>query len=125
MHRSWLSDIVIDCHDLEAGVRFWTGALGAEVESRDEPYVSLSRVPGGIGLGLQHVPEPKTAKSRVHLDLTTDDLEAEVSRLEALGARRQQLINGWWVMEDPCGNEFCVLPHGGEELPEDARSWGA
>jgi hypothetical protein len=58
------------------------------------------------------VPEPKTVKNRLHLDLRADDQEAEVRRLEALGARRIDIGQGdvtWVVMADPEDNEFCVL----------------
>ncbi len=123
MHRSRLSNIVIDCDNLDAGVAFWAGALGTQVATWESPYVFLKVTPGGLHIGLQHVPEPKTAKSRMHLDLLTDDLEAEVARLEALGARRQTFVEEWWVMQDPCGNEFCVLPAGKGDLPDDASTW--
>ena len=123
MHRSMLSSVIIDCDDLDAGVRFWSGALGSEVATWESPYVFLKTKPGGLHIGLQHVPEPKTAKSRVHLDIQTDDLDAEVARLEALGARRQQPVESWWVMQDPCGNEFCVVPAGQGDLPHDAATW--
>ena len=126
MHRSWLCTIIIDCDDLEAGVGFWTGALGVEVTGRAEPFVWLQTPPGSlhIGIGLQAVPEPKTCKSRVHLDFMTDDLDAEVARLESLGARRQSATEWWWVMHDPCGNEFCVVRAGGNEAPESVQTWG-
>lgn len=125
MHRSRLLNIVIDCDDLEAGTRFWSGALGREPIDQDEEYTELGPAIGGLlWVILQRVPEPKTAKSRVHLDFTTDDLEAEVARLEALGARRIEQIHGWWVMNDPCGNEFCVLPNWREEYADGAKTWG-
>ncbi len=123
MHRSMLSSIIIDCDNLDAGVNFWSQALGRKVASREEPYVFLERAPGELDLGLQRVPEPKTAKSRVHLDIMTDNIDAEVQRLEALGARRQARVEAWWVMEDPCGNEFCIIPVGRDDFAERARTW--
>ena len=48
----------------------------------------------------------------MHLDIHTDDLDAEVARLEKLGAERVQQVHGWWVMRDPAGLLFCVLPAG-------------
>ena len=123
MHRSMLSTIIVDCDDLEAGVNFWKGALGAEVEYRDDTYVFLDAMPGGLAFGLQKVPEPKTAKSRVHLDIMADDVEAEVRRLESLGAHRQAQVESWWVMQDPCGNEFCVIPADDAEFLDQAASW--
>jgi catechol 2,3-dioxygenase-like lactoylglutathione lyase family enzyme len=110
MHRSRLQSVVVDCHDLDAGISFWTGALGVGVEAQDGPYRRLGSTIPGLKFLLQRVPEPKTTKSRVHLDIESDDLEAEVKRLEELGARRVEQIEEWWVMEDPCGNEFCVVP---------------
>jgi hypothetical protein len=74
-------------------------------------------------VSLQKVPEGKTAKVRVHIDIETDDVEAEVRRLEALGAGRQETVEGWWVMEDPCGNEFCVVPIQSGDFPTGARQW--
>lgn len=123
MHRSALTHIVIDCDDLDAGAAFWSGALGAKVASWDGPYVFLEAKPGGLHLGLQRVPEAKTAKSRVHLDISADDRDAEVARLEALGARRREQVESWWVMEDPNGNEFCVLSADAGDLPQGAAAW--
>lgn len=123
MHRSMLGQIIIDCDDLEAGVRFWSGALGTTVASREPPYVFLETAPEALMIGLQEVPERKTVKNRMHLDFMTDDLEAEVARLEALGATRQAQIETWWVMTDPCGNEFCVLTSRPDNFAERARTW--
>ena len=69
---------------------------------------------------LQKVSHP----SRVHLDIETDNIEAEVARLEALGARRLEKINTWWVMEAPTGHRFCVVrPQRDGEMPDDAAEW--
>jgi len=131
MHRSKLGTLVIDCDDIEAGEHFWTGALGTDVRFRREPYVGLRGRFGGLDVLLQHVPEPKTAKSRIHVDFWTDDLEAEVARLETLGARRQRYVEEaserWWILEDPCGNEFCVFPAhvGDDDFARAAQSWQA
>jgi len=123
MHRSRLQSLVIDCDDLEAGIAFWTRALGTEVLARDAPYVSLKSPQPGLKLLLQSVCEPKTAKSRVHLDIETDDVEAESLRLESFGARRTAHLEGWNVMEDPCGNEFCVVPIFDQGFGGEAREW--
>ena len=125
MHQSRLCSVIIDVNDLDVAARFWGGALGTEVAEREgEQYEFFAKKPGGLNIGLQLVPEPKTAKSRVHLDLETDDLAAEVARLEGLGARRQRFVEGWWVMEDPHGNEFCVLPREPGRIEGDANEWG-
>ena len=125
MHKSRLGSLVIDCDDLEAGARFWGGALGVEAR-RDEGWVSL-HAPGGRHVWLQRVPERKTSvKNRVHVDIETDDVEAEVRRLEALGAtRRNETPGDGWVMLDPCGNEFCVIQPETEGFPDRSRTWEA
>lgn len=125
MHYSVLSQIIIDCDNLEAGVRFWSAALGRDVASRESSYVFLQRLPGEITIGLQEVAEPKTAKSRMHLDFMSDNVEAEVQRLEALGATRQAQVETWWVMLDPCGNEFCVLRASRDDFNQYAKGWPA
>lgn len=124
MHRSRLQTIVIDCNDLEASSEFWAAALRTEVASEVEPpYRALKAMPGGLRILLQEVPEPKTAKSRIHIDIETDDVEADVRRLEGLGASRQQQVEHWWVMVDPSGNEFCVVPTTPESLGSDGVTW--
>jgi predicted enzyme related to lactoylglutathione lyase len=124
-HRSKLSQIVIDGADLHAALAFWAGALGLPMATAriEDPYATLGDI-GGLHIVVQRVPEPKTAKSRVHLDIETDDIEAEVQRLEALGARRMEQHEDWWVMQDPGGNEFCVFgPRLSADFPADARMW--
>ena len=92
MHRSRLCHFVIDVPDLEQGVSFWSAALNATEESLPEqsrPVYRRLRLPHSeIRILLQKTSDEKTAKERMHLDLETDDVEAEVSRLETLGATR-------------------------------------
>jgi hypothetical protein len=123
MHRSRLQTVVVDCDDIETGERFWTQALGVGVRGKDETYVLLEPVCGELRFLLQRVPETKTAKSRVHVDIETDNLDAEVHRLEGLGARRVDFVDFWWVMLDPCGNEFCVVPARTEWFEASAKTW--
>lgn len=126
MHRSRLGTVVIDCDDFDAGIRFWAGVLGVPDDAilREDPYASLGHVAGDLRVLIQRVPEPKTAKTRLHLDLETDDLDAEVARVEALGATKQRSLDeGAWVMEDICGNEFCVIPPETPGFPERAVTW--
>ena len=111
MHRSRLSAITIDCSEdsFDEGTRFWREALGmATRQSRgqDSTYADFDGTVGGLEIGTQRV----GAASRVHLDIEADDVEAEVQRLEALGARRKEFIEHWWVMMDPSGQLFCVVP---------------
>ncbi len=122
MHRSLLANIIIDCNDVELGAKFWSEAFGAEIVDRDPPYIFLEQV-SGLFVGLQGVPEPKAAKGRLHLDISTDNIEAEVARLENLGAKRIEKIEGWWVMQDPCGNEFCVIRVHRPDFDQLAKTW--
>jgi predicted enzyme related to lactoylglutathione lyase len=116
-HRSRLCQFVIDVDDLDQGVTFWTAALGATEEPLPEIsshiYRQLRLPDSEIRILLQATTDPKTHKERMHLDLETDDVEAEVIRLEALGATRwdhqQERGFDFWVLRDPWGNEFCVL----------------
>jgi len=126
MHKSKLVAAVIDCQveDLAEGARFWSGALGREVqkpEAGDSPkYAVLGGGKEDLIVLLQKVPHP----SRVHLDIETDDIEAEVARLEALGAKRLEKIKTWWVMEAPTGHRFCVVrPQRDGRMPDDATAW--
>lgn len=118
--------VVLDCADLARATDFWCAALGYVAlpkEAGSGPYHVL--LPGdgnGIELLLQEVSDAKTSKNRMHFDLRVLDLDGEVARLLALGARRMTsdplTHNGWvWhVLLDPDGNEFCVL-----RPPDDNR----
>lgn len=108
--------VVVDCADLGRAADFWCGALGYRSEGSSGRYQQLLPPDGdGVELLLQRVPEAKTGKNRMHLDLRVADLDAEVARLEKLGARRvgEEPIREdgwvWYVLADPDGNEFCVL----------------
>jgi hypothetical protein len=110
MHRSRLSTFVIDCRvdDVQGAADFWGAALGRAVhpEPGEEPlYRRLDSRPGEALVLVQKVPH----ESRIHLDIETDDQEAEVKRLEALGAKRVAFVRRWWVMEAPTGQRFCVV----------------
>jgi predicted enzyme related to lactoylglutathione lyase len=122
MHRSRFTAIVIDTQtsDLTTASRFWSGAFGRPIKPDDDPkYVALDTRPDELGILLQKVDHP----SRVHLDIESDDVEAEVARLEALGARRIEKIKTWWVLEAPSGHRFCVVrPQRGEAMP-GANRW--
>jgi predicted enzyme related to lactoylglutathione lyase len=112
MHRSRLGGLIIDCQtkDLGPAAEFWGRALGLAVRPSERPedagYAVFDTAPGDLDIEVQGVDHP----SRVHLDIETDDVEAEASRLEALGARRVSKVHDWWVMEAPTGQRFCVVP---------------
>ena len=110
-HRSRLAGFIIDCRtdDLDAAAAFWSAALGVPIADPDSggtgQYAEFGDAPGGLHVEVQKVEHP----SRVHLDIETDDLDAEVARLEALGARRVAFVKRWWVMESPDRQRFCVV----------------
>ncbi len=126
MHQSRLACLAIDCRtdNLEREAEFWGAALGMAVlpqnaEEGEENYRDLKEVEGQPIVLLQKVTHP----SRVHLDIETDDIEAEVKRLEALGARRVAQIRTWWVMEAPSGHRFCVVRPQRADFPKGANTW--
>lgn len=128
MHRSRLSTILIDCAepDFERGVAFWSAALGREPipEEGNPHYVSMrGRIggPGGPFVMLQQVAKEERA---IHLDIETDDVEAEVARLEKLGARIKRRFPDYVVLEAPSGHAFCVVPKERGDFPGDATVWG-
>jgi hypothetical protein len=122
MHKSRLSSVIIDCEnaDLAAAGRFWGEALGRAAQPpEEENYVALADRANQPFVLVQRVTHP----SRVHLDIETDDIEAEVARLEALGARRVEKVRTWWVMEAPTGHRFCVIKPQRGALADDANVW--
>lgn len=124
MHRSKLSGLMIDCSNatMDNGVQFWSQALGCAIhstEGADNPYVELTSPSGGLQINLQRI----GSQSRLHLDIETDNVEAEVERLEKLGARRHEKINDWWVMEAPSGHAFCVVPARSHDSLAQATVW--
>lgn len=128
MHRSRLTSILIDCaeEDFDASLNFWSAALDKETvpESGECPrYVTLRGRVGGEGgpyVTLQRVPAEERA---IHLDIESDDVEAEVQRLEQLGARVKQRISKHVVMLAPSGHAFCVVPAKRGDFPGKAATW--
>ncbi|MGD9955377.1 MAG: VOC family protein [Candidatus Nanopelagicales bacterium] len=109
------SEVTIDCGDPVAMAEFWQGLLGGEV-GEPLPGWRRLRLPGRPALTLQPVPEPKTVKARLHLDLVVDDLEAATARVVALGGRftgeRHVYDEGTVVvMADVEGTEFCMVQY--------------
>lgn len=113
--------ITFDCADPQSQAAFWSQVVGREVDERGNEHVASIGLwdedPGGqLALLFLRVPEAKTAKNRVHIDLGCDDRSAEVARLVGLGAAHVEDHDEWgisWsVLTDPEGNEFCVAgPH--------------
>ena len=124
-HHSRLCAVLIDCNveDVDQAAAFWSAALGRSIDRAhpgtrgnycmletppDEPIVQIQRV--------QH-------ESRVHLDIETDDIPAEVARLEALGATVVQRLERWVVMQAPTGQRFCVVRVQRPGYPKNANRW--
>jgi hypothetical protein len=110
---SAFTELNIDCTDPELLARFWCEVLGYSIAGREDDWVEISG-PEGPSLIFVEVPEPKTIKNRIHIDLNPvdRDRDEEVSRLVELGATHADVGQGdvdWVVLADPEGNEFCVL----------------
>jgi predicted enzyme related to lactoylglutathione lyase len=111
--------LVLDCRDPVELAKFWAPALGYEMVGGAGAYVVLvPKEPGAPQLLLQRVPEAKSAKNRMHLDIHVADIDAEAARLEGLGAARvsssarEEHGTRWHLMADPEGNELCVCDGG-------------
>ena len=119
--------IVIDVpdagHDQE--LAFWATATGSELAHIGKfPEYHGGRLGAGAGEMCMLVQRLGGGPARVHIDIHTSDLEAEVTRLEQAGAARLQEANGWWIMRDPAGLVFCVVPDPPGTLTEDnAQCW--
>lgn len=120
-HRSRLGCIVIDCTADRVGeaAAFWGAALGGEVElDEGGKYAEISQQ-GEMKVLVQAVDHPP----RVHMDIEADDKEAEVARLEALGAKVVARIKRWIVMEAPTGHRFCVVNPQSDVFQRRAKGW--
>ncbi len=125
MHRSRLAGFIIDCEtdDLDAAAEFWGKALGYSTSRSDDPaesdYVMMATPDDEIHIEIQKV----SHASRLHLDIEADDIEAEVDRLEKLGAKRIARVRRWWVMEAPTGQRFCVVNPTRRDFESKATAW--
>ncbi len=122
MHHSRFCTLVIDCQtkDLEVAAAFWSKAFGRDTK----PDSSINYIPLGMKddeplCEVQLVPH----ESRVHLDIETDDIDAEVKRLTALGATEVERIRTWVVMQAPTGQRFCVVRPQSKGFPGNANRW--
>ena len=125
MHRSRINGILIDCNtdDIDAAAQFWAEALGREVDP-DHPgtrgnYRMLETPPDEWSVQIQRVDH----ESRVHIDIETDDIPAEVARLEKLGATIDKSMERWVVMRAPTDQRFCVVRVQRAGFPNNANSW--
>lgn len=125
MHKSRLSGFIIDCDtdDLDAAASFWAAALGATAArptaEDDGKYVALEVREGEPYVEVQKVRH----ESRVHIDIESDDIPAEVARLTKLGARKIAEIEQWVVMVAPTGQRFCIVPVVRAGFDENANTW--
>ncbi|MGA9574487.1 MAG: VOC family protein [Lysobacterales bacterium] len=125
MHKSQLAGFIIDCQtdDLDESATFWSQALGLEAQldpgSDESKYRRLVTDPEDVVIEVQRVEHD----SRVHLDIETDDIEAEVARLESLGASRIKNFDRWVVMEAPNGQHFCVVRPQRANFDQTANNW--
>lgn len=125
MHKSQLAGLILDCEtdDLAAAADFWGAALGAPIkhpaDTQSGQYVALDMPSAGPYVEVQTVDH----ESRVHLDIESDDIAAEVRRLEGIGATKVREVKEWVVMEAPTGQRFCVVPVGSIDFDSRANSW--
>ncbi len=125
MHRSKLAGFIIDCRtqDLAGAARFWGAALGMPVAplpgEEGKTYARLTDPAERLHVEVQIVEHD----SRVHLDIEADDIEAEVRRLEALGATRVRQVQTWWVLQAPTGQRFCVVRAQSPDFAATATRW--
>ena len=125
MHRSRLAGLILDCRtdNLESAAQFWSAALGLPLKPAAEEaspiYRQLVTAPNDLHMEVQKVDH----ESRVHIDIETDDIEAEVRRLEGLGAKRVRSVQTWCVMQAPTGQRFCVVRPQRADFKEHANVW--
>jgi predicted enzyme related to lactoylglutathione lyase len=125
MHRSRLAGFIIDCRtdDVQGAAQFWSKALGMATEAlpgqEGDSYVKLKVPDERMHIEVQSVDH----ESRVHLDIEADDIEAEVKRLEGLGAKRLRKVHTWIVMEAPTGQRFCVVRPQNRDFEQNANRW--
>jgi predicted enzyme related to lactoylglutathione lyase len=125
MHKSRLAGFIIDCRtdDLKAAATFWSKALGMELRGlageEGDKYIRLVEPEERLHVEVQTVEH----ESRVHLDIEADDIEAEVKRLEKLGAKRIANIQTWVVMQAPTGQKFCVVQAKAKDFARRANRW--
>ena len=125
MHKSRLGALVVDCQggDMFEHAEFWGAALGSTPESREgqvnAQFLRLDGSPREAQVILQQVDHP----SRVHFDIESDDIEAEVKRLQALGAEVVERMERWVVMEAPSKHRFCIINPIRPDFDEHANVW--
>jgi predicted enzyme related to lactoylglutathione lyase len=125
MHHSRLCAVLIDCDtsDVDEAALFWSQALGRAIDSKHPGsrgnYRMLETPPDELLVQIQRVDH----ESRVHVDIETDHIPAEVARLEKLGAKVVDRLERWVVMQAPSGQRFCVVRVQRPDFPKNANRW--
>ena len=125
MHHSRLCAALIDCKtsSVDEAAHFWSEALGRAVDSEHAGsrgnYRMLDTPPDELIVQIQRVDHD----SRVHLDIETDNIPAEIARLEKLGAKAVERLERWVVLEAPTGQRFCVVRVQRPGFPRNANRW--
>ncbi len=127
MHRSRVGVVLIDhpARSFDDAAAFWAATRGGDrspAPSDADPYAALDDLPGGVELALQRTGDGTAP--RIHLDIETDDVEAEVDRVVGLGATVVERRDGYAILTDPGGLVFCVVPiQTGEAFERHATTW--
>lgn len=108
-----IDEVVFDCAEPALLAQFWAGVLGGDPTVRDDSWHYVD-VPGFTRLAFQRVPESKSGKNRLHLDVDVPDISAAVTQALALGAsvvgeRHSDAAGSFQVLLDPEGNEWCLV----------------
>jgi len=125
MHCSRINGLLIDCKtdDIDAAAQFWAHALGRPVDMKHPRsrgnYRMLETPPDELSVQVQRVDH----ESRVHIDIETDDIPAEVARLEKLGAKVDERKERWVIMRAPTGQRFCIVRVQRTNWPKNANRW--
>jgi hypothetical protein len=121
-HRSRLSTVLIDVptDEVERSAGFWSAALGTTARTADEPeFTELPGVAPGLVVAVQAIDGP----ARYHVDVETDDVDAEVARLVDLGATAVSSWQGCRTLRAPGGHLLCVIPRHSDDFDRHARTW--
>lgn len=125
MHRSRINGLLVDCKtdDIDSAAQFWADALGRPIDMNHPgsrgSYRMLETTPHELSVQIQ----PVDHESRVHIDIETDNIPAEVARLEKLGAQVDERKERWVIMRAPTGQRFCVVRVQHKDWPENANQW--
>ena len=119
------TELIVDAHEPEALARFWADALGWKASEHEGLHFLMPPNPATPVIAFVPVPDEKSVKNRLHIDVSPTDRtrDEEVERLLGLGATRADIGQGdvsWVVLRDPEGNEFCVL---GSQVGDDLSKW--